>query len=75
MGLGARLMVAVLAQAYLNAGKCDDGLGVLNGGLAVVGESEDRFCDAEIQRVKGEFLLGTTPSRSGGRRVVLRRGT
>ncbi|HXQ20146.1 MAG TPA: AAA family ATPase [Candidatus Acidoferrales bacterium] len=61
MGLGARFMVALLAQAYLNAGKCDDGLGVLNGGLAVVGESEDRFCDAEIQRVKGEFLLGTTP--------------
>jgi predicted ATPase len=54
-------MVALLAQTYLNAGKCDDGLSVLDGGLAVVGESEDRFCDTEIQRVKGEFLLGTTP--------------
>lgn len=61
MGLGARFMMALLAQAYLNAGKCDDGLSVLTGGLAVVGESEDRFCDAEIQRVKGEFLLGTAP--------------
>jgi predicted ATPase len=34
---------------------------MLDGGLAMVGETEDRFCDAEIHRVKGELLLGTTP--------------
>jgi predicted ATPase len=61
MGLGARFMVALLAQTHLNAGKCDDGLAMLDGGLAMVGETEDRFCDAEIHRVKGELLLGTTP--------------
>jgi len=61
MGLGARLCIALLAHAYLKVGKCEDGLGVLNGGPALVGECEDRFCDAEIHRVKGEFLLGTTP--------------
>jgi predicted ATPase len=61
MGLGARLCVALLAQAYLNVGKCDEGFGMLDGALTIVGESEDRFSDAEIQRVKGEFLLGKSP--------------
>ncbi len=58
MGLGSRLCVALLAQALLKAGRCDEGLAILEGGLAMVSQCEDRFCDAEIHRAKGEFLLG-----------------
>lgn len=72
MGLGSRLCVAILAQALLQAGRCDEGLAILEGGLAMVSQCEDRFCDAEIHRAKGEFLLGVAqPDPANAQRCFL----
>jgi class 3 adenylate cyclase/predicted ATPase len=58
---GAELLVTTyrcyLVEACLEAGRLDDGLNALTEALAAADEREDRICEAEMHRLKGELLL------------------
>jgi predicted ATPase len=47
----------MLAEACRETGRLDDGLGALTEALAAADEQENRHCEAEINRLKGELLL------------------
>src|SRR5205823_2839933 len=49
--------LALLAAAYGKAGQAQEGLGVLTEALAGVHKNMERFCEAELHRLKGELLL------------------
>jgi predicted ATPase len=49
--------LCLLAEAYMETGRLDDGLSALTEGLATAEEHEDRHNQAEIHRLKGELLL------------------
>jgi len=50
------LALASLAEAHGKAGHTEEGLSVLAETLAVVDQTEERFWEAEIHRLKGELL-------------------
>jgi predicted ATPase len=50
-------MLALLAEAYVYAGEIEAGLGVLEEALVTAEEHTERFYAAELQRLKGEFVL------------------
>jgi predicted ATPase len=52
--------LALLAEAYGQGGKVDAGLNVLAEALAHLDESGERGLEAEINRLKGEFLMAQT---------------
>ena len=45
-----------LAEIYLKMGRPEDGLRVVEEGLAVAMKNEDRYYDAELSRLQGEFF-------------------
>ena len=47
----------MLAEGYEKTGQIEDGLMVLNEGLAVMDKTDERFWEAEIYRLKGKLLL------------------
>lgn len=49
--------LALLAEAYGKVGEVDKGLAFLEEALAIVDRTGERFCEAEIYRLKGELLL------------------
>ena len=49
--------LCMLAEAYMEAGRFDDGLSALTDALAAADEHENRSHEAEIHRLKGELLL------------------
>ena len=49
-----RFIAFLVAEAFGRAGRVEEGLGVINGLVEV---SEERWCTAELLRVKGELLL------------------
>jgi predicted ATPase len=49
--------LALLAEAYGDSGQCDEGLRVLAEAFAEVQKTGERFWEAELYRLKGEFLL------------------
>jgi predicted ATPase len=49
--------LCLLAEAYMETGKLDDGLTALKEALATAEEHENRHNRAEIHRLKGELLL------------------
>jgi predicted ATPase len=49
--------LAMLAEVYGKIGQTEDGLRVLDEALAAVSRTEERFYEAELYRIKGEFLL------------------
>jgi predicted ATPase/class 3 adenylate cyclase len=49
--------LSLLAEACMKTGRLDDGLSALTEALAAVEESENRECESEIHRLKGELLL------------------
>jgi predicted ATPase len=51
--------LALLAEAYQAAGELAAGLAALDEALALVEQTEERFWEAEIYRLKGELLLKT----------------
>jgi predicted ATPase len=59
--MGARMRqpyyLALLAEAYGKAGQAEEGLRVLAEALATVEETDERFYEAELHRLKGELLL------------------
>jgi TOMM system kinase/cyclase fusion protein len=49
--------LAMLAEAYGNVGQAEKGLTMLAEALGAVHTTEERFCEAELYRLKGELLL------------------
>ena len=57
--LGVTWFSTLLAEAYGKGGRTPEGLSVLNNTLAVMQEKAERVYEAELYRLKGEFLLET----------------
>ncbi|MFS8977404.1 adenylate/guanylate cyclase domain-containing protein [Cupriavidus necator] len=55
--LGRPYFLALLAQTYQNAGQAQAGLDVLADALATVGNTGERFFEAELHRLQAELLL------------------
>jgi class 3 adenylate cyclase/predicted ATPase len=49
--------LCILADAYRDVGRFDDGLNLLREALTLADENEDRYREAETYRLKGELLL------------------
>jgi len=49
--------LALMAEAYGRGRRYDEGLAMLEEALALVDQSEERYWEAEIHRLKGELLL------------------
>ncbi len=58
------LGLATLADACLRAGHIEHGLKAIGDALDLVGRSGECFWEAEINRLRGELLLGQSPSNS-----------
>jgi serine/threonine protein kinase/tetratricopeptide (TPR) repeat protein len=63
---GARLLdshfASVLADGLLRMGQFEEALTAVNEGLACADEKEARFVEPELHRLKGEILLGLSPT-------------
>jgi predicted ATPase len=68
---GAELLrpyfLALLAEAYGNAGQAEEGLSALNEALEIAHNTGERWWEAELYRLKGELLLRQTVGRGGSR--------
>ena len=51
-----------LAELVARSRGPEEGLKILAGGLALLGNTEERLCEAELHRVNGELLLIQRPS-------------
>jgi len=56
-GLARPYFLCLLAEAYREAGRLDDGLSALEESLVAADEHENRSYEAETHRLKGELLL------------------
>lgn len=56
-GWGQAYFLALLAEAHGKAGDSEKGLDVLVEALGIVRKTDERFCEAEIYRIRGELLL------------------
>jgi predicted ATPase len=56
-GLGLTHYLALLAEAYAQAGQTAAGLAVVAEAPDVVAKHGERFCEAELYRLQGELLL------------------
>ena len=54
-------LLTLLAEAYCYAGQIEAGLDVIAEALALVEQHEERFCEVELYRLKGELLLASQP--------------
>jgi predicted ATPase len=50
-------LLGLLAEGHLAAGEADQGLVVLAEALDMVAKTQERFCEAELYRLKGELTL------------------
>jgi predicted ATPase/class 3 adenylate cyclase len=56
-GLWRPHFLCLLAEACMEMGRLDEALSALTEALAAADEHENRFCEAETHRLKGELLL------------------
>jgi tetratricopeptide (TPR) repeat protein len=56
MALTYDYFCCVLAEAYLAAGRVEEGLAVLNEAIARSAAQQQRFCEPELHRLKGELF-------------------
>lgn len=62
----ARTMyIAGTAEACLAAGRTDEGLALVDEGLAQVERADERFVEAELHRLRGALLVAAWPKRPG----------
>src|SRR5262249_35186578 len=54
--LGRPSHLAPLAEAYARAGRCDEGLAVVEDARAMVAETGERSYEAELHRLRGDLL-------------------
>ena len=57
--MGRPSHLALLAEAYGRAGRTDEGLVLLDEALTTAAATEERSCEADLLRLKGELLLQT----------------
>jgi predicted ATPase len=55
--LGRAYGLALIADAYRQAGRAEEGLHLLHEALALVDGHEERWCQAELYRLQGELFL------------------
>jgi predicted ATPase len=53
--------LALLAEVHAKLGQAEKGLTVIAEAFALVEEHSERFCEAELYRLKGELLLCQSP--------------
>ncbi len=56
-GIGQPYFQSMLAEAHANAGQLEEALAVLADALAEAGETGERWWEAEMYRLRGEWLL------------------
>jgi predicted ATPase len=56
--------LAYLAESLGRAGQVDEGLAVLEDTLATIEDTEERFWEVEVYRLKGELLLAQNASEA-----------
>jgi predicted ATPase len=49
--------MGLLAEAYGKAGRIADGKNLIDDALAIVGRTNQRWCEAELDRLRGELVL------------------
>ncbi len=59
--------LSLLADAYVKAGQAQEGLQVVAEALELVETTEERFCEAELYRLKGEGLLAQEMKNEGAK--------
>ncbi|MEY9155748.1 AAA family ATPase [Bradyrhizobium japonicum] len=60
-GLWQPCFLALIAEACDKANRLDEGLTVLDHALGIVQERAERFCEAELHRLRGALLLRCNP--------------
>src|SRR5262249_39107489 len=65
-GAGVRVpyYLGILGDAYMQAERFAEALQMLDEALAVAEKNDDRFQEAELQRLKGELLLAEWPDQA-----------
>jgi predicted ATPase len=61
--------LALLAEGYAGGGQVEEGLSVVEQALAAVHETGERYYEAELYRLKGEFTLAQSSVQSLGSSV------
>jgi TOMM system kinase/cyclase fusion protein len=56
--VGRPYFLALLAEAYGRGGQAEERLSILDEALAAVQKTGERWCEAELYRLKGELVLG-----------------
>jgi class 3 adenylate cyclase/tetratricopeptide (TPR) repeat protein len=51
------LIYPTLAEAYLAAGRVDEGIQAVSRGIAILGQNQARFAEPELHRLNGELML------------------
>jgi predicted ATPase len=72
-GLARPYFLALLAEAYGRVRQADEGLMALSEALTAIDKAGERWCEAELYRLKGELALQQVDDRdpiSGNRRVA-----
>jgi predicted ATPase len=54
---GESHFLSLLAEAYGQTGRCEEGLITVDEALVLVAQNEERYYEAESHRIKGELLL------------------
>jgi predicted ATPase len=63
-GLDLTLHLGFLGEAYTQAGRFEDAMKALDEGLAVAEKCDERFYEAELQRLKGELQLAASSDQA-----------
>jgi len=58
------LLLGLLAEAEQLAGRPEEALRLLDDALAQINRSGERYCEAELHRLKGESLVAMSPPRT-----------
>ncbi len=57
VGWGRPYLLGLLADACGLAGRAEEGVGVLGDALGLIRSTDERFCEPELYRLRGELLL------------------
>jgi TOMM system kinase/cyclase fusion protein len=72
--VGRPYFLALLAEVYGRGGQAEERLSVLDEALAAVQKTGERWCEAELYRLKGELVLGRFSADSAEAETCFRQG-